>query len=478
MTAQQFLSILLARWRSLLVVVLAIVAATAVLNLLLPRSFTATAAVLVDLKTPDPIAGGISPGMMTPSYMATQVDVIQSWRVAQRVVASLKFAQNPGMRQQWMESTGGGGDYERWVADLLLRSLDVKPSRESNVISLAYKSVDPKFAAALANAFAKSYADVTLELRVEPARQYTGFFDARAKQLRENVEQAQERLSAFQRSKGIVAVDERLDVETARLNDLNSQLTALQAVTAESSSRDRQAQRTTDTLQDVINNPVVAGLRADLSRLEAKLQETTARLGEAHPQVVELRANIRELRARLEQEMSRVGSSVGVSNTINQSREAQVRASLDAQRNKVLQLKTLRDEMSVLTRDVETAQRSYDAVLSRASLTSLESQTTQTNIVLLNPATEPLQPSSPRVMLNLLAAVFVGTMLGVGVALLREMRDRRVRGADDLAGATLQLPLLAVLPTRRRGRSWFARRDAPSDASQWSEMGRPLTRGT
>ena len=481
MSLGQFLAILRARWLTLLTVLVLAVAAAGGVSLLLPKTYTAVATVLIDMKAPDPIAGGISPGMLSPTYMATQVDVIQSDRVAQRVVRGLKFDANPSMRAQWRDATGGASSYERWVADLLTRSLEVKPSRESNVITLSYKSVDPKFAAALANAYAQAYVDVTLDLRVEPARQYTGFFDARAKQLRENLEQAQARLSAFQRDKGIIAVDERLDVETARLNELNSQLVAIQAVTADSRSREAQVRAGADTMQDVINNPLVAGLRSDLSRQEARLQELSARFGDAHPQVIELRANIGELRSRLQLETSRVGSSVGANNNINVSRQAQIRAALDAQRARVLELKSLRDDVTVLTRDVDNAQRAYDAVQARGSQSSLESQTTQTNIVVLSGATEPLQPSAPRTTLNLLIATFAGTLLGVGAALLRELLDRRVRSGDDLLGA-LNLPLLGVLPgtggARAARRSLLRWRRRSGATGSWDDLARPTPRGT
>jgi succinoglycan biosynthesis transport protein ExoP len=394
--------------------------------------------------------------------MATQVDVILSERVALRVVRALKLDQNPTMRAQWRETTEGAGKFESWVAELLQRSLDVKPSRESNVITINYKGADPRFAAALANAFAQAYIDVTLEMRTEPARQYTGFFDTRAKQLRENVEQAQARLSAFQKEKGIIAVDERLDIETSRLNELSSQLVALQAIAAESGSRNVQARASAETLQDVINNPVVMGLKSDLSRQEARLQELGARFGDAHPQTQEIRASITELRVKIEQETRRVGSSVGVNNSINQSREAQIRASLDVQRAKVLKLKEVRDEVNVLIRDVESAQRAYDGVQARSNLSSLESFTTQTNLVVISPANEPTRPSSPRVSLNSLLAVFVGTLLATGVALLLELLDRRVRTPDDMAGA-LQLALLGVLPKPAKAR-WFGRKDTPDQA--------------
>ncbi len=451
MTLIQFLSILRARWKVALAVLVLAVAGTAVVNILLPKSYTSTAAILVDVKSPDPIAGIFFPGLNSPSYMATQVDVIQSDRVSQQVVRSLRLAEAPAMRVQWREATQGIGNFEIWVANLLRRNLEVKPSRESNVITVSYKSVDPKFATSLANAYARAYVDVTLELRVEPARQYGRFFEERAGQLREKVEQARARISTFQREKGIVGADERLDMETARLNELSSQVTALQAVRSETSNRQRQASSSADQLQDTLNNGVISNLRAESSRQQAKLQELSARLGENHPSVIEARAGIDELRSRIEVETRRVSGGVAVSNTINDGRLAQVRESLEAQRTKVLRLKESRDQLAVLVSDLESAQRAFDQVTARANQTELESRTTQTNVFVLNPASEPTQPASPRVTLNMLLALFVGTLLAVGVALLMELFDRRVRSPAEVVQA-FELPLLGVLGGRARGR--------------------------
>lgn len=461
MSLHQFLSILRARWLIALAVLVFVVGATIGVSLVLPKRYTASAQVLIDVKTPDPILGQVFPGMMAPAYMGTQVDVITSDRVAQRVVRTLKLEQNLSMQQAWREETQGAGEFGSWLAKRLQAGLDVKPSRESNVLSLNYKAVDPRFATVMANAFAQAYADTTLELRVEPARHYNSFFDERAKQLREALEQAQSRLSSFQQDKGIVATDERLDVESTRLSELSSQLVAVQALSAESSSRSEQAQRAPDRLQDVLNNPVVASLRADLARQEVRMQELGERLGEKHPQLQELRANVAELRAKLQQETSRVSGSVTVNNNITQSRETQLRGALAEQRAKVMRMKAVRDEQGVLLRDVENAQRAYDAVFSRMAQTQLESQTTQTNVVLLNSATEPTEPSSPKLRLNALVALFVGTILGVGIALLRELFDRRVRTREDITGP-IDLPILGVLPVSTPRRRWLKKTHSAS----------------
>ncbi len=456
MSFSQFLSILRARWRSALSVLLVTMAAAAAITALMPAKYTANTAVMVDVKSPDPIAGMVLGAMVNPSYMATQIDLLQSDRVAQQVVRTLKLVDNATLRSQWLESTQGQGSFEAWAAALLQSSLKVVPSRDSNIISVYYTAEDPQFAAALANAFANAYVQTSLELRVSPAKQYNAFFEEQTKGLRENLEAAQARLSAYQKEHGILATDERMDVENQRLAELSSQLVNAQTMSAESRSRSAQAAASPNTLQDTINNPVVAGLRADLTRQQAKLQEVSANLGDNHPQVLELRASIDELRQRIDAEVSRVSSSVGVSNTINLGREGQIRGALDAQRVKVAKMRTEREQLTVLLKDVDAAQRAYDAVYQRQIQSNLESQTNQTNVSMLAPATPPAKPSSPKVLLNMALAFVVGLILAVGLALLGELMDRRLRTHEDVAGL-LDLPVLGELPRplriERPGRS-------------------------
>lgn len=447
MTFGQLLIILRARWKLILSVFMGVVAAVLILNLLLPKKYTATAAVLVDVKSPDPIAGMVLPGLMTPGYIATQLDVIQSERVARGVVRDLRLAEQTTLREQWQEQTNGNGSFEAWLAQLLLLGLEIRPSRESSVINISYSAADPNFAAALANSFVRNYIATTLELRVEPARQFSGLFEEQAKVARSKLEEAQARLSDYQRQKGLLATDERMDVENARLAELSSQLVALQAISAESASRKAQASA---NIQEVLNNPVIASLKADLSRQEARLKELSARFGTAHPTVIEMQASINELRVRIDGEIGRVTNSVGINNTVNQSREAQIRRALEEQRQRVLLLKEQRSEAAMLLRDVETAQRNFEVISNRLNQTSLESQSTQTNVSVVKEASAPSTPSSPRILLNMILAIMVGGILSVASALMLELRDRKLRTEADVIDG-LGLPMLGTLPSFQAG---------------------------
>lgn len=456
MTFQQFLLILKARWLVILLTFVAVVGTTVGVSLVMPKKYSASTAVLVDVKTPDPLLGALMPGMMTPGYMATQIDIIQSERVARRVVRTLKIDQNPSARQQWQDETEGRGSIEAYFAELLGKQLDVNPSRESNVINITYTSSEPQFAAVIANAFAQAYIDTNVELRADPAKQYAGWFDQRTKGLRDALEVSQSKLSQFQRDNGIINADERLDVENARLQELSSQLVAIQALRSESNSRQAQAANT-DTLPEVLQSGIVQSLKAEVARQEAKLKELGSQYGPNHPLVLRAVAEGQTLRQKLDAEIKRVAGGVGTNARVNVQREAEVRAALEAQKKKVLEIKKQRDEITVLQREVENAQKAYDLTAQRLVQTNLESQTQQTNIVVLNPAAEPVSPSSPKVLRNSMFAVFIGSLVAVGFALLLELVNRRVRAPEDIVAA-LGLPVIGYLDASDARKGGRARR--------------------
>jgi len=442
MTLQQFLLILRARWPVALLTLVLTVATTVGVSLYLPKQYTASTAVVLDVKSPDMVSGMMLQGMMAPGYMATQVDIINSDRTAKTVVKLLRMEDSAAIKQQWQEATLGNGQLMDWLADLLQKHLDVKPSRESNVINIQYTGTDPEFAAAVANAFAQAYIDVNLDLRVAPARQYATFFEDQTKAARERLEKAQQALSAYQQQNGITSTDERLDFETAKLNETSSQLTGVQGQTTDSQSKRQNAK--SDTVAEVMQNPLINSLKADIARLEAKLTEGNINLGRNHPQTQRTEAELATLKAQLDAETRKITSSIETTYQVSKQREQQLQSALASQKARVLALNKQRDELNVLRRDIESAQRAFELVSQRASQTNIESQANQTNIAVLNPATAPSLPSKPKVLLNLLVSIFLGTLLGVGLALMLELAQRRVRSAQDLVDA-LDLPVLGCI---------------------------------
>lgn len=442
MTLQQFLLILWARRKLMASIFLATVLITLVVSLLLPKEYSASATVVIDVKSPDPIAGMLLPGLMSPGYMATQVDIINSDRVAQRVVRMLNMDQSPVIQEQWRDDTDGKGDVVTWLAQLLQKKLDVKPSRESNVVEIGFSGADPAFSAAVANAFAQSYIETNIDLKVEPARQYSAWFETQLKMQRDRLEAAQKKLSDYQQATGIVATDERLDYENQKLNELSMQLTVAEAQGSDAASKQKMG--ASDTIKEVMENPLINQLKADVARLEAKLKEMSGNFGVNHPQYQRAVAELDELKARLKAETEKITASFSTAGRVSDAREADVKLAIEAQKKKVLDLKKQRDDINVLLREVDTAQKAFDSVGQRMVQSNLESQSIQSNIAILTAAIPPLESSKPRVLLNTLVSIFLGVMLAVGAALVLELGQRRIRSAEDIVEA-LDLPVLAEL---------------------------------
>ncbi len=464
MTVHQFLLALRGRLWIFLALFAGTVAAAIIVTLLLPRTYESTVSMLVDIRDEQSLSGTAPSARTQVGYMQTQIDIIQSQRVARKVVEELKLAENQNVQASF-KASGTRGTIEDWIGGGLLAKLKVESS-QSSVINLTFSAGDPAFATQAANALAKAYMDTTLNLRVEPTRQAATWFDDQLKGLRKDFETAQARLAAYQREKGILATDERVDVESARLNELSTQALLAQAQTYDSASRSGLAGRGTspETLPEVLGNPLIQTLKGDLLRAESKLQELSTRLGENHPQYMQQASEISALRSRLDGEMGRIVA--GVKNVTSQSaaREGSLQRALAEQRARVVELRDARSQAMVLLRDVETAQKAYEAAQQRFVVNKVESGARLTNVTVLNAATEPTYPSKPKRGLNVLLGIVMGIVLGLGAVFLMELLDRRVRSSADLE--VLDAPLLGTIqpwhPSRLLGGNSGGNKALPS----------------
>ncbi|NML17766.1 GNVR domain-containing protein [Azohydromonas caseinilytica] len=432
MTLSRLLTTLRARWREGLLAFALVLAAGVALNAWLPRQYTAEAAVMLDVRTADPIAGTPMQPLAVTNYMATQVDLLLSERVLRGALKRTGLDQDAELHERWLKATQGRGDKLSWLSDGVLKNAEVVPARESNVITLRYTDRTDQRAAEVVNAIVESYIATTVELRAEGARQQDTFFDQRAKALREAVQRAQAALSEHQRQAGLVANDERLDIENARLSDLSSQLLAARNAVQDSAARLSQANRQPEHSPDVLGNPLVSSLMGELARQQVRLRELETRLQSAHPSVIEARTTIDNLRREIEAQRATVTASMGVSRAVGESRVAQLQAAVDTQRAKVLDLKLKRERAEVLQRDLDNAVQAYGAVFKRSDTASMEGQATLNNVSRIKEATPPPLPSRPRVFLNLAVTLVLGVVAALVTVVVREVRDPRLRDEGDI----------------------------------------------
>jgi len=457
MDFSQFLLALRARRRAFFMVLGATVLAALAIALIVPKNYVATSQILIDSRSDQTL----SPAeRMTPrertGYLQTQLDLLMSPRVAKRAIRELKYTQIPGIREQYERETGGLGTIEDWAVTNLQKKLKADAGA-SNVITISYGSPDPKFSADVANAFAKAYVETSLQLRTEPSKEAASWFEDQIKGLRANVAQTQAKLTAYQKAKGITSVDERGDIETARLNELSTQLLQARAATYDAQSRYKHAQEVlagnastgasaaaADSLPEVMASAPVQAVKAALVAAETRLEQSAADLGPNHPAYQRNLSEVQGLRAKLASEMKKVVAGLSNSAVQSRKREEELKAAYQAQQERMIQMRDARVELAVMSRDVENAQRTYDAALQRYLTSKVEARALTTNIEVLSPAAEPIEPKSPKVGLIAGLSLVVGLLLAGGVVFLLETTDRRVRSRFDLE-SRLAVPTLGRL---------------------------------
>jgi chain length determinant protein EpsF len=450
MNLSQFLLALRARRKAFFLVLVATIVMAVGVALVVPKKYVGTATVLVDARDEQAMSTGrVLTFRDRASYIGTQIELIQSGRVAQQVVRDLKLNQNPELRAAFEDDTGGMGSIDAWIAALLLDRLKVTSS-VSNLISIEYSSNDPKRAADVANAFAKAYLATALELRTQPQREASVWFEDQLKGMKARVTETQNKLVEFQRQKGLVTADDRMDIDAVRLGELNTQLLAARNATYEAQARHKQAAElvasggSPDALPEVMASPAILAVKADLARAESALKIASGDLGENHPVWLKHSAEVAALREKLGNEMKKVVGALGNAEQQARRREQELQAALDAQQQNIVKNKDARVQIAAMMRDVENAQRSYDAVLARYMTTRIESRAQQADVALLTPAIVPAKPAHPKIPLIAGLSVILGLMLATMMVYALETLDRRVRSRYDLE-ARLAVPSLGRL---------------------------------
>ncbi|MDB6008668.1 MAG: chain length determinant protein EpsF [Gammaproteobacteria bacterium] len=431
MTYRQFVGILRARWRLVAAIFGGILLLTALGTIFWPRAYEATASVVVDINA-DPTTGTVNPDQLLTSYLATQVDIASSDRVVRRVVKALKLDADPERRAKWLRKTGGEGDFIAWLIHGVRTEIAVTPSRDSSVITITALTSDRKSSVALANAFAEAYVDTTIDLKVEPARQYAAWFADRSREFQADLEAKQKRLSDYQTANGITATDEKLDIESSRLADLSTAVTKAQEEYQEKDSIQRHAQAGADSVPEVLQNPLISSLKSELAMAESKLKDLSTNVGVNYPQYQAAAAQVASLRARLAEETAQILSSLKGDAQLSSRQHSDARAALEAQKRRVLELKHQRDQVQVLQNDVTAAQKALDDVTQRRSQNSLASQIEQTNVLPLTEAVEPPFAAVPVIKLNVAVGLALALLLSVGTALVLELNNPIVRTEEDL----------------------------------------------
>ncbi len=497
MTITQYLHVLRARKNVLIALLTVCLIAAIAYTSQLPKIYAASTSINFDFQGGNMFfnEGGAS---REGSYISTQIDVVSSLAVAQRVVDSLSeaeiertveaikakqtyigraiqrvkgvfytfiatvsevfrsdstntdvFVEQPLVGQALVQPSANREKYP-WLASALQADLSVEGLYGSRFVIIEYASTNPYLAARIANAYADTYLAVNLEMITEPARRTKSWFNDQIGTLREDLERAQEKLTEYQQQQGIVATEEHLDTENRRLDELSSQFNTAQNETRKARAQLTQLERTIAsggsvlTFPAVFDNSVVQRISAELRQLEAKLAEQSSQLGTNHPKYQRTLLEIEEAKSELTDAIGSVVTGIRNSLSLAEERESALETAFAKQKARVLEFKDQRNEILVLQRGVESAQAVYNTALNQLNQSNLRSLVDQTNVNIVDRAMVPGSPSGPNILKNLALGLIAGFSLGIGLVVFLELIDRRVRSHEDI-DITLGIPVVAVL---------------------------------
>jgi uncharacterized protein involved in exopolysaccharide biosynthesis len=216
------------------------VAVAGVLTYLAPTKYSGSASLVLnyDGRNPFDQTTTTTTAQLASSYVATQLDIIRSQKVALKVVDQLGLDRNPGWREAYAAADAGPTPIREWIAAQIMDNLDAEQlPNSSRVLTITYEATGATEAAKLANAYAQAYVATALELTVEPARRNAAWFDRQLKTMRARLEESRSQVSSMQAQRGVVSIDDKLGAESSRLDEISRNLVAAQMATASARAR-------------------------------------------------------------------------------------------------------------------------------------------------------------------------------------------------------------------------------------------------
>ena len=411
---------------------------------------------------------------ISPEYFQTHFELMKSQAVLQQTAARLKLSE----QSEYQPKTGGLGT---WLAslspregetttsaglkdDLLQRrfsqQVEVMPIRGARLAHIIVNSEDPEFAALAANTLVSVYVERVQALELEGKEKAAQWFMSHLNDLRKKVEGSQQALYVFRQKHGLLQGKERQAVTTQSLTELNSELVRAEMRKAETQVRLRQLQSALsdhtemqavdwdklDASTEVLNSSLIQALRTQEIRLTGQMAELSDKYGSLHPKIARVQAELRDLREQIQQEVRKVYKAAKQEFETAVVREKTVKEAVDRHKHQKIGLEQYDIEHGILEREAESSQHMYDIFLKVMKEADLSMGLRASNVYLADPAVASSIPVKPQKKLNIMLGFLVGMMSGVGLAFLLNMRDRSLKGPDDVERYLPSLSLLGIVP--------------------------------
>ncbi|HEV3375033.1 MAG TPA: polysaccharide biosynthesis tyrosine autokinase [Candidatus Acidoferrum sp.] len=406
------------------------------------------------------------------NYIETQSKILTSETLALQTIRNGSLASHP-------DFASSGGPSEAIASGSLanqkrppelgafLGSLSVRRVPNSRLMDVSFESTDPQLAARVVNAHIENYIEQNFRSRYEATAQASTWLADQLNELKIKVEKSEDARIAYERQNQIWTLDDKQNITTQRLSDVNKELTEAQGDRMKKEALYEFAKSgDTDAVPQLRDNEILQDILKKRTEAVAQYTEALNQYGPNYPKVQRFQAQLKEFDALIENEKKNVVNRMESDYRAARQRETLLVQALDKQKAEANQMSERLVQYNILKREAEANKTLYEGLLTKLKEAGISVGLRSSNIRIVDPAMIPTTPARPAKTKNVALALLVGLVGGIGLALLREYMDNTIKTPDDIERLA-RLPSLAVVPAfgagngngRRPGLLWNAPRN-------------------
>jgi capsular exopolysaccharide synthesis family protein len=443
------------RWR-----IAAFVAAATLLTLIaayrLTPIYESTATIDVDRRMPTLILGQESMQASNndaDQFLATQIRLIQSDSVLRPVADKYNLRERED--EDWDEALQM--DPGAAETPVILKKLKVLRPPNTYLLLLSYRSRDKQLAADVANGIAQSYLEHTYNIRYRAASGLSQFMERQQEELRAKMERSSEALLKFERELNVINPEEKTNILSARLVQLNSEYTSAQAdrVRREAALKSIRQGNSLEAAYISSQSESLEKLTQNLNLARQQFADIRARFGANHPEYRRAQAQLDEASRLLEQTKKDILERVDIEYRQAAEREAMLEKSVAEAKSEFDRVNSRSFEYQTLKREADADKKLYEELVRKIKEAGINASFQNSSIRIADPARPGLKPVYPRIGLSVAVAFLLSLMFAVGFALISDTLDDTIRDPEQ-AFRSLRTPVVGTLPQVKGWRSQLA----------------------
>lgn len=449
--------------------------------------YRATVSVEVDSEAPDiQSVNNLYQTVPTdPTFLQTQVDVLDSDGLAWQTIQQLKLDRNPTFNPGASNATSGHQETAAAMQSRLIAAfkgaLHVDLVTGSRMIKVGFESTDPRLAAQVANALVNNYTEYNFLTKYYSTRQASGWMKNQLDELQGKMEKSQEALVNYEKENSIVNVDGKESVEEQRLSNLSQDLTVAQNDLAQKEALYQLVKANPKKVGLLAQDPLLQKLEEKYADLKASYVKVLGQYGPKFPKAVTLRDQVDEIHSLIEQERTRTLERIEHDYQAAQGEVKLLANSVSDEKAEVERLNQLMIQHNLLKHEFDTNEQLYDGLMMKVKDATVSAGLRANNVHIVDHARVPSMPVRPRKRLSIAIGLVVGVILGVTSAFAREVMDTSVKTAEDVE-RSISRPVLGVIPSARSLRTskpWLSRqRNGATSANgkaEWAVLKHPTS---